>query len=745
MKPSITKLTILFLLCSQINAFLPVNAQVSKKGTPKSFDNPVTDIKQIPVITMPELDSRDLLLEDSIRKISGDKTMRFAKSFQVNINLKEIGLPESVKNGKIWRLGIKSLKAYSINVIFSDYKLAKDAELYIYSSDKQSIIGAFTDENNQDFKSFATSPVKGNIIFIELFEPDNVEFSSHAVIGQINHDYKNIFKIFNLSKSYGQSGSCEINVNCPQGQLWQNEKKSVCKYIINGTYYDSGALINNTTFNGTPYFLTARHCFYAYLDWNAINTAANNSIFYFNYESPSCSNQDVTPQSISGSYLKAYWDPSDFLLIQLSSQPPQNYNAYYSGWDRRNINASSEVGIHHPMGDIKKISTSTNPVISTDKFSNTLDNLASFWRIIWTSGVTEEGSSGSPLFNQRKKIVGQLAGGYSACNSYNQGGHDFGPNQPDWYGKFSSSWAGGGTSTTQLSNWLDPCGAGVDTLEGNYCIQVQGNPYLTGMNPLCTTEGYTVNYQPLGSKLTWSWSSGNISKVSVGDPNPCYFQKYSNGNGYISVLIKKVCPGDINLSIPIHTGPYSSSDYPITGPSSAQCKSYVYYNIPSLSGVTSINWTWPGSWTYISGQNTAYLALRTGLSGSGGMVMVGVNNICGQSGSYASKYTTVYGNCYYSLIISPNPASEEVRITIPDITSSQSDSLIRLDQYTNITVSQKIYKVTISDKNGVICFNSNKDSKTFSIPIQNLINGNYIVSVFDGVTYYTAPLIIMHN
>ena len=695
---------------------------------------------------MPELDNRVFFVEDSIRKLSGDKTMRFAKSYQVNIDLKENGLNETIKGGKIWRLSIKSLKAYSINIIFSDYKLPKDAELYIYSSDKQSVIGAFTDENNQDYKSFATSPVKGDIIFIELFEPDNVDFSSHAVIGQINHDYKNILKIFNLSKSYGQSEPCEININCSQGQSWQIEKKSICKYMINGTYYDSGTLINNTTFDGIPYLLTARHCFYAYSDWNSINAAANNSIFYFNYESPGCPNQDVTPQQISGSYLKAYWDPSDFLLVQLSSQPA---NGYYAGWDRRNINATSEVGIHHPMGDIKKISTSTNPAISTGLNSNTPDNLASFWSIIWTSGVTEEGSSGSSLFNQKKKIVGQLAGGYSDCNSYSQGGHDYGPNQPDWYGKFSSSWLGGGTPETQLSHWLDPCGAVVDTLEGNYCIQVQGNPSLTGIdqlwNPLCTTEGYVVNYQPLGSKLTWSWSPSNISKVSVGDPNPCYFQKYSNGNGYIGVLIKKVCPGDINLSIPIHTGPYSSSDYPIAGPSSAQCKSYVYYNIPSLSGVTSTNWTWPPSWTYISGQNTANLALRTGLSGSSGIVMVGVNNICGQSGSYASKYTTVYGYCYYSLNISPNPASDEVRVSIPENTYSQGDSVLVTDQLSNPIFEQKEYKVTISDKNGGICFSSNKYSNTFSLPVQNLINGNYIVSVFDGANYYTAPLIIMHK
>ena len=45
-------------------------------------------------------------------------------------------------------------------------------------------------------------------------------------------------------------------------------------------------------------------------------------------------------------------------------------------------------------------------------------------------GVTEGGSSGSPIFNQSKRIVGQLSGGSSTCNS---------PNYSDLYGKMSEN------------------------------------------------------------------------------------------------------------------------------------------------------------------------------------------------------------------------------------------------------------------------------------------------------------------
>ena len=62
-------------------------------------------------------------------------------------------------------------------------------------------------------------------------------------------------------------------------------------------------------------------------------------------------------------------------------------------------------------------------------------------------GTTEGGSSGSCLFdNATGRCVGTLHGGYAAC----------GNDDPDWYGRLSQHWDGGGTSSTRLSNWLDP-------------------------------------------------------------------------------------------------------------------------------------------------------------------------------------------------------------------------------------------------------------------------------------------------
>jgi hypothetical protein len=263
---------------------------------------------------------------------------------------------------------------------------------------------------------------------------------------------------------------------------------------------------------------------------------------------------------------------------------------------------------------------------------------------------------------------------------------------------------------------------------------ISGNPLI------CTSQIYSVNEIPSGAIITWSTPSTNISVVSGTEhSNPCTFQKVSNGNGYITATISSSCE-NYGLSIPVHSGPYSSSDYSITGPSSASCNSYVYYNIPNLAGVTSINWAWPSEWTYVSGQNTAYIALRVGTSSGG--VNVGVNNTCGQSGSYAYKFTNVSG-CY-SLSIYPNPGSDEVTVTILESQAEVADSTVTVLNSTNLSNKPLSYNFIVTDNMGIVYSTFNKKSKSFNISVKNLKNGNYILVGTDGVIKFSSPLIVMH-
>jgi hypothetical protein len=205
----------------------------------------------------------------------------------------------------------------------------------------------------------------------------------------------------------------------------------------------SGSLINNTLNNGKPYVLTANHCFSNPATW----------VFRFNWQSAGCNNPASEPtfQSLSGGVLRARASASDFCLVEITGglqggTVPAAFTPYFNGWDNSGNTPTSAVGIHHPSGDIKKISFENNPLISTT-FGGSPAN--SHWGVTsWDEGVTEGGSSGSPLFDQNHRIIGQLHGGASACGA---------PVLSDEYGKISYSWTPANSdSTNQLKYWLDP-------------------------------------------------------------------------------------------------------------------------------------------------------------------------------------------------------------------------------------------------------------------------------------------------
>ena len=150
-----------------------------------------------------------------------------------------------------------------------------------------------------------------------------------------------------------------------------------------------------------------------------------NVVFWFNWESPTCSNPGSSPpaDSMSGATQRSRRAASDFWLMEINNLPPASYNVYYSGIDWSNAQPSSTVGIHHPSGDIKKFSIDNDPP-TTDNYSS--GSNGSHWRVVdWDDGTTEGGSSGSPLYDQNQRIVGQLHGGGAAC----------GNNASDWYGQ----------------------------------------------------------------------------------------------------------------------------------------------------------------------------------------------------------------------------------------------------------------------------------------------------------------------
>jgi hypothetical protein len=440
-------ISILFLF-AVINIPQNVRSQISYGGIPASFGNLKKAKISFPFVEMERVSNYELLmLERNDDRIM--KSFRFAKSFDVSINPENSGeWTESSDGTKIWRVGIRSRGAYSLNVIFDRYHIPDGAQLFIYTPDKDKILGAFNANNEKLSGDFAVRPIPGEEIIVEYNEPFDASFKGELNICSVNHDYKNAFG----DRPLGESGLCNTDVYCPTAEVRKKEKQAVVRLIIRGEEICTGTLVNNSDEDKTPYLLTAGHCIEGGVD-------ANRTIFYFNYESPDCgqgsgSLDGYVDQTLSGATLKARSDSLDFALIELDDIPPHDYRPYYVGWDRTENIPSSTSSVHHPQGDVKKVAFDNDPPSIGTYSSKFLPN--AFWLIKeWDEGTTEEGSSGGALFNQDGLIVGTLTGGLASCiNPVN-----------DYFSMVNKQWDYYSNSAQQLKTWLDPVNSGVNSIQ----------------------------------------------------------------------------------------------------------------------------------------------------------------------------------------------------------------------------------------------------------------------------------------
>ncbi len=426
-----------------------LSAQLNQGGSPVGLELEKQErIDPVEFEVMPEFDLEALREEDETLDGKPGVPFRFGQNLYVNLNLQNSGSWNFLDDGsRLWRLGVTSKGAKTINLLFSEYRLPKGAKLFVYSPDGREVLGAFNHLNNQDDGQFATTLLRADAVIIEYHEPANPEFPGKLNLSRVTHGYRGVGDM--MDKGFGDSGSCNLNVACTEADDWQQQVRTVAMLVTGGNGFCTGALINNAENDGTPYFLSANHC---YSDPGSV-------VYWFNWQSETCSNPASSPthDALSGAVDRARHEASDFWLVELNDTPPEDYDVYYAGWNRT-IDDLAEIviGVHHPSGDIKKFSYA-NEGVQAASYLGDAGTGTTHWRIVWSGGTTTEpGSSGSPIFDSEGRLLGQLHGGSAAC----------GNTEPDWYGRFGISWDGGGTSATRLSDWLDPSGTDVDAIYG---------------------------------------------------------------------------------------------------------------------------------------------------------------------------------------------------------------------------------------------------------------------------------------
>lgn len=426
------------------------------------------------------------------------KRMRVADMREVAFTPADSGRWDRTDELQVWRLRVHAPGATDLQLAFDHYDLPRGARLYLIGADGY-YQGPYT-RADALAGGFHSPLLPGDVATIELQVPAALADTARdsVTLTAVGVGFRDLFAR-SKATGPGTSGACNVNVVCPLGQPYPGPIRAVGHYQFTrdgGSYICSGTLLNNTAQNRKNYFLTAAHC---------VSSAAEaqSMVVYWNYQSTSCAT--LTPPAGGyfnddqhGATLRATRDDVDFTLVELAGAPEAAWNLYYAGWDASGAVPAGTIGIHHPMGDAKKITAGPQPTSQPSCIDSSVTATTHWLTGPYSQGTTEGGSSGSALFSNAssgtpRRVIGMLSGGDASCSALT-------PSQPndgnDCYGKLSVAWSGGSSSASRLREWLDPDSTGAQSLDG---IDQGSTPPTTG------GDGHSRHAMPadIGARIPW--------------------------------------------------------------------------------------------------------------------------------------------------------------------------------------------------------------------------------------------------
>ncbi len=480
---------------------------VSKAGVYPTYN----EVKEVHV----NINANKSALEvEDLQRRKDNQPYRFAVSGAVDIDAAD-GEKYISSGGEVWKLKITSKEATSLSLIFDEFELPEHAVMYLYNEERTMLMGPITATANNKEGTFGTDVIQGSSVIIEYYDPYGSIEQAGFHISKIAHGYRGL-EGMNQEKEYGDSDDCNNDIRCAVGGPWCVEARAVSLILLNdGTEWCTGTMLNNTAEDLTPFFLTADHCLGGNNTWQ----------FRFHYKNPTCGATAYagTYWTFNNSILRANSADTDFALLELTGYDPFNNwhrlaGLQYAGWNRGAAAPANGIGIHHPNGDVMKISFEWHLATSAG-WPFTPAN--SHWDVDFDDGTVEHGSSGSPLFDQNHRVVGQLHGtqdpgftGDNYCES-----HD------SRYGRFDQSWTGEGTAATRLSNWLDAGGTGAMTTNAISPLIIYHNREENGAEHYTATNnmelagnvgGYPVMPPPPFPQFWWWPINGEPFEVLPG-------------------------------------------------------------------------------------------------------------------------------------------------------------------------------------------------------------------------------------
>lgn len=292
---------------------------------------------------------------------------------------------------------------------------------------------------------------------------------------------------------------------------------------------------------------------------------------------------------------------------------------------------------------------------------------------------------------------------------------------------------------------------------------------IAGDNILCTSnKSYTLTNNPSGT-TSWSVNPSSYVTPSSGTSNPAVIHASSGSvSGYFNITYSLTTCGNATYQILSPSFWVGRPHSPSITATLRNWGSYweIRYFATQIENVTYI-WKIDGNPQEATGAFCSFIAPECG--GDPALVFqdfnveVSVINECDTSTTcnifrFECGYTptiTMIGYCgggneemmagnEISILVTPNPARDYIKISILKNVIQIGNAI-----YKNITSNESPntiipYRLSIISNFGVTVFSSNLSDNSITIPIYNLMNGNYIVKLDTGFKSYSQQFIINH-
>ncbi len=388
----------------------------------------------------------------------------------------------------LWTATLRSTDAHALRVRFQDVHLPNGARLTVFNPEHpQEAVGPYDAHSATADGGFWSGTIFSDRVVIEcLLPPGTPAHAASFRLIEVVHRYQPWSR---LPGTPDKLGPCHNDVTCYPG--WAIPAAAVGGIGVIGAageLYCTGTLLADLDpATSIGYFLTAAHCITDQVE-------ADTSEFYWFYQTSVCDglapSPALVPRTGGGAELLATMtgeQGNDFTLVRIRNDHALPSGVTFAGWTTAQPDPNEDLTvIHHPDGSHKRLSTGR--LVGTS---------ANYWDVVYTSGSTEYGSSGSPLFNADQKIIGQLQGGDASCNN---------PQGTDTYGRFAVTYP-------IIERWL------------------LGQPI-------------TVPNDAFADAQTLSGPNGQIASSTSGATKEPGEPNHANDDGGRSIWFRWVAPGD---------------------------------------------------------------------------------------------------------------------------------------------------------------------------------------------------------